>query len=70
MNVHLVLSWNWDVNCSKGDNEFSVVGAFSNEEDANFYCDRLQEKYLTSQNPGPFYWVEIHEMDKMMVGEM
>ena len=69
MNVHLILCWDWGLNDSEDDNEFAVIGAFSNEEDANFYCDKLQEKQLTSEKPGSFYWVETHTLDKMMVGE-
>lgn len=69
MSVHLVLCWNWNVNGSKNNNEFTIIGAFSNQEDANFYCDKLQEKHLNLENSGTFYWVETHELDKVMVGE-
>jgi len=74
MNVHLVLCWKWNtdsiIDGDKEQTDFKVLGAFSDEETANTYCDELQYKAFSNTSPGLFYWVETHEMNAIMIGEV
>lgn len=68
MNVHVILRWDWEVE-SKMDSDFTILGVFSDEETAQFHLDSLQREALLKERAGCFYWIETHEINKMMVGE-
>ncbi len=73
MNVYLVLCWNCNENQDENPvtkTEFSVLAAFSKMETAERYCDELQQNDFISNKLGLFYWVEAHELDKELIGDV
>lgn len=67
MNVHVILRWDWDVE-SKVDSDFTILCIFSDIETAQFHLDELQREALLKGVTNSFYWIETHEVDKMLIG--
>lgn len=68
MNVHVILRWDWTVE-STVDSDFAVLGVFSDIETAQFQLDELQREALLKAVTTSFYWIETHEVDKILVGD-
>jgi hypothetical protein len=68
MNAHVILRWDWEVE-SKVDADFTIIGIFSDIEEAQFHLDTLQRNALLRQVTGSFYWIETHEVNKILTGE-
>jgi hypothetical protein len=68
MNVHVILRWDWEVE-SKMDSDFTILGIFSDKETAQFHLDEFQRDALIRQVTGSFYWIETHEVDRVLTGE-
>lgn len=68
MNVHVILRWDWTAE-STVDSEFAVLGVFSDLETAQFQLDELQREALLKGVTTSFYWIETHEVDKILVGD-
>lgn len=67
MNVHMILRWDWTID-SKMESDFTILGVFSDMEIAKFHLDKFQQDALIRETTGSFYWVETHEVDKILKG--